>query len=248
MSAADLQLSGREQMAQRKTALVTGGTGGLGSAVTARLLADGWRVVVPWIVDIELDRLSAHRGNPDLVLLEADLFDQASTAGVVDVAATDRAAPLFAVVNLVGGFAMGPRVHEYPVDEFEKQLRLNLRPTYLTTQATLPHLIAGGGGSIVCMSTRAAIAPFSGASGYIASKAAVLAFVSALAVEYKGDRIRANALLPTVIDTPANRDDQPDAARKGWVDPIEIAQTVAYLVGPSSSAVSGAHLPVPGVG
>jgi NAD(P)-dependent dehydrogenase (short-subunit alcohol dehydrogenase family) len=235
-------------MPQQKTALVTGGTGGLGSAVTAQLLVDGWRVVVPWIVESELARLSEHRDNADLVLVEADLFDQASTAHVVDIAASYTAAPLFAVVNLVGGFAMGPRVHEYPVEEFEKQLRLNLRPTYLTTQAALPHLIAGGGGSIVCMSTRAAVTPFSGASGYISSKAAVLAFVSALAVEYKSDGIRANALLPTVIDTPANRDDQPDSGRKGWVDPTQIAQTVAYLVGPSATAISGAHVPVPGVG
>lgn len=235
-------------MTQQKTVLVTGGTGGLGSAVTAQLLSEGWRVVVPWIVEDELDRLAEHRDNPHLVLIEADLFDRASTARVVEVAAGATDAPLAAVVNLVGGFSMGPRVHEYPVEDFEQQLRLNLRATYLTTQAALPHLIAAGGGSIVCMSTRAAVAPFSGASGYIVSKAAVLAFVSALAVEYKAEGIRANALLPTVIDTPGNRAAQPDSTRKGWVDPAEIARTISYLVGPASTAITGAHIPVPGVG
>ncbi|MGH3620868.1 MAG: SDR family NAD(P)-dependent oxidoreductase, partial [Sciscionella sp.] len=125
-----------------RTALVTGGTGGLGSAVTTALLADGWRVVVPWIAEEELSRVEQVDG---LELVRADLFSAEDTARCADVAAGDQDAPLRAVVNLVGGFAMGPKVHEAPVEEFEAQLRLNLRPTYLTCQAAVPHLIDGGG-------------------------------------------------------------------------------------------------------
>jgi len=226
-----------------RTALVTGGTGGLGTAVVSRLLAGGWRVVVPWIAERELERLEPV---PGLVLTRADLFDPKEVAGVVAVAAGERDAPLRGVVNLVGGYAAAGRVHETPIDEFEAQFRLNLRPTYLVTQAALPHLIASGGGSIVCVSTRAALRPFAGAAGYISSKAAVIAFVGALAVEYRDDLIRANAILPSVIDTPGNRASMPNADFDRWVKPAEIAGVIAHLISADSAPTSGASVPVYG--
>ncbi|WP_238422183.1 SDR family NAD(P)-dependent oxidoreductase [Gordonia sp. 'Campus'] len=233
-----------------KTVIVSGGTGGLGSAVTRRLLDDGWRVVVPWVAEAELSRLPGadHPGADRLVTLQADLFDEGSVDEVVSTAASDRAAPVTAVVNLVGGFAMGERVDATPVDEFERLLRLNLRPLYLLSAAAIPRLAEAGGGSIVGVSAKAAFAPFSGAAGYITSKAAVWAFVSALAAEYKSDGIRANAILPSVIDTPGNRESQPDSSRSGWVSPEAIADTIAFLVSDASSAITGAQVPVPGVG
>jgi NAD(P)-dependent dehydrogenase (short-subunit alcohol dehydrogenase family) len=226
-----------------RTALITGGTGGLGSAVTSAFVKAGWRVVVPWIVEHELERLDAH---PDVRTVKADLFEPASAREVAEVAAADPTAPLGAVVNLVGGFAMGGRVHETPVEDFERQLRLNLRPTYVTSQAAIPHLIAAGGGAIVCVSSRAALRPFRGAAGYVTAKAAVLAFVDALAAEYTRDKIRVNAVLPDVIDTPANRADMPDADHSTWVAPAEIAQAILFLCTDGSSVISGAHVPVYG--
>ena len=138
------------------------------------------------------------------------------------------------------------RVHETPVEEFEKQFRLNLRPTYLVTQAALPHLIRTGGGSIVCVGTRAALQPFSGAAGYVASKAAVIAFAKALAVEYRDDGVRCNAILPSVIDTPANRSAMPNADHDRWVKPAEIAGVISHLLSRESAPVSGAAIPVYG--
>jgi NAD(P)-dependent dehydrogenase (short-subunit alcohol dehydrogenase family) len=225
------------------TALITGGTGGLGAAVTRAFLDGGWRVVVPLYDEAERERVPGHER---LVLELADLLDAASSAAVVKLAAADRDAPLGAVVNLVGGFAQGGRVHETPIEDFEAQLRLNLRPTYLVTQAALPHLQAAGGGAIVCVSTRAALRPFPGASGYVVSKAAVLAFVDALAVEYRDDAIRVNAILPSVIDTPANRRSMPDADHERWVAPEQIASVVRFLCDDGAAAVSGAHVPVYG--
>ena len=224
-------------------AIVTGGTGGLGSAVVGRLLSDGWRVVVPWIVESELERVPEREG---LELVRADLFDPGAAEAVVTLAADASDAPLRGVVNLVGGFAMGGRVHETPIEEFEKQFRLNLRPTYLVTGAALPRLLEAGGGSIVCVGTRAAVQPFSGAAGYISSKAAVIAFAQAVAAEYKNDGIRCNAILPSVIDTPANRASMPNADHDRWVKPAEIAGVVAHLLSDGSRPVSGAALPVYG--
>jgi NAD(P)-dependent dehydrogenase (short-subunit alcohol dehydrogenase family) len=225
------------------SAIVTGGTGGLGAAVVARLLDDGWRVVVPWIAEEELARVEGREG---LELIEADLFDPAAAAGVVSAAVAGDGTPLRGLVNLVGGFAAGGRVHETPIGEFEKQLRLNLRATYLMTQAALPPMLESGGGSIVCVSTRAAIQPFRGAAGYIASKAAVTAFVQVVATEYRDDGIRCNAILPSVIDTPANRAAMPNADHNRWVKPEAIAKVVAFLLSDDSEPTSGAAIPVYG--
>jgi NAD(P)-dependent dehydrogenase (short-subunit alcohol dehydrogenase family) len=225
------------------SAIVTGGTGGLGSAVVARLLDDGWRVVVPWVVESELERVGKRDG---LELIQADLFDPDAVKQVVSLGVGEPGAPLRGVVNLVGGFAAGPRVDETPIEDFEKQFRLNLRPTYLMVQAAVPQMIEAGGGSVVCVGTRAALQPFKGAAGYISSKAAVIAFANAVAVEYKDDGIRCNTVLPSVIDTPANRASMPKADHDRWVAPAEIAAVIAFLLGSDSAPTSGAAIPVYG--
>jgi len=226
-----------------KTALVTGGTGGLGAAVTARLLDDGWRVVVPWVVEHELEHVPRRDG---LELVQADLSDPEAVARAVSLSAENPDAPLRGVANLVGGFDAPGRVGDVPLERFEQQFRLNLRPTYLVTQAALAHLVAGGEGSIVCVSSRAALRPFSGAAGYIASKAAVIAFVKAVAVEYRDDGVRCNAILPSVIDTPANRKAMPKSDHDRWVKPAQIAAVIAHLLSPDAAATSGAAVPVYG--
>lgn len=235
---------GGEAMMLGATVLVTGATGGLGPAVVEAFLADGWRVVA-----------TSRSGRPpqDLVghdrleSVATDLFEPADVAEAVTVAAGDRAgAPLRALVNLVGGYAAGGRVHETPVEQFERQLTINLRPTYLVTQAVLPHLVDGGGGAIVCVSARAAVAPFRGAGGYVSAKAAVLAFAQAVAVEYRADGVRCNAVLPSVIDTQANRAAQPEADPSRWVPPEQVAAVIRFLCGQESAPTSGAAIPVYG--
>jgi NAD(P)-dependent dehydrogenase (short-subunit alcohol dehydrogenase family) len=226
-----------------RTAIVTGGTGGLGAAVVARLLDGGWRVVVPWIVEHELSRVEPRER---LELVQADLFDHDAVAKVAATASADGSAPLHGLVNLVGGFAAGARVHETPIEEFEKQFQLNLRPTYLMVGACAPAMIEAGAGSIVCVGSRAALQPFKGAAGYIASKAAVVAFAQAVAVEYRDDGIRCNAILPSVIDTPANRASMPNADHDRWVKPAEIAGVISHLLSDDSKPVSGAAIPVYG--
>ena len=223
-----------------RTVLVTGGAGGLGGAVLEVLRDQGWRVVAP-VRPGAADRLPA-----GVVPVDADLSDPAAVTAAVGTATAEAAAPLRAVVNLAGSYAGGRPVHETPIEDFEAILRSNLRPTYLVTAAALPHLVAAGGGSVVCVSSRAAVAPFAGAAGYATAKAAVLAFANAVAVEYKKSGVRCNTVLPSVIDTPANRASQPGADFSHWVTPAELARVIAFLAGDASAPTSGAAIPAYG--
>jgi len=207
------------------------------------LLDDGWRVVAPWIVESERERMEMRDG---LCFVKADLFSPEQVAEVIADATKKTSHPLRGLVNLVGGFAAGARVAETPLEDFEQQFTLNLRPTYLVTQAALTPMVEAGGGSIVCVGTRAVFQPFKGAAGYISSKAAVIAFAAALAAEYKDDFVRCNSIVPSVIDTPANRASMPNADHSKWVKPEEIAGVVAHLLSEDSKPTSGAAIPVYG--
>jgi NAD(P)-dependent dehydrogenase (short-subunit alcohol dehydrogenase family) len=189
-----------------RTVFVTGGSGTLGTAVVADLSERGYDVVAPT------------RG-------EADLFDPAAVKAVVDAAG--RAGPIHGVVNIVGGFADGQRVADTPVEDFEAMFRLNLRPTYLVTQAAIPHLAEDG--AIVNISSRSALKPFAGAAGYCASKAALITLTEVIALE----GVRCNAVLPSGIGGDA-------------VPPEQIATVIAHLLSADSRATSGASIPVYG--
>jgi NAD(P)-dependent dehydrogenase (short-subunit alcohol dehydrogenase family) len=218
-----------------RTVLVTGGAGGLGRSVVAALAGDGWQVVVP--VEAESD-LEPGAGVATVV---ADLTDPDDVARAVRAA---DAAPLKALVNLVGGWAADQPVAGTPLAEFEKLFALNLRPTYLVTQAALPRLVEAGGGSIVCVGSSAALSPFAGGAGYAASKAAVIAFARAVAEEGRPDGVRCNAIVPTQIDTPANRASMPESEWHKLVPAERIAAVIAFLCSDASAALSGAVLPV----
>jgi NAD(P)-dependent dehydrogenase (short-subunit alcohol dehydrogenase family) len=220
--------------------LVAGGTGALGGAVLRDLVEAGYDVSSTWLVEKERERIESDLGDR-VTLVQADLFDDDAAA-----AAVEAVPHLEAVVNLVGGFAAGAKVHEVATQEFERLIQLNLGPAFRLARAAMPRLVEGGGGAFVGVSARAALRPFSGAAAYAAGKAALLAFVQALDVEYKADGVRCNAVLPSVIDTPANRAATPDADFSKWVPPEQIARVIRFLVSDESAPVSGAGIPVYG--
>jgi NAD(P)-dependent dehydrogenase (short-subunit alcohol dehydrogenase family) len=221
--------------------LIAGGTGALGSAVVRDLLDAGYDCTVTWIVEKELERAREAFGDR-AKFVRADLLDPAGGAAEA-VAAVDD---LEAVVDLVGGFSDGPLVHETSWDEFERMLRLKLAPAFNLAHAAMPRLVERGGGAFVAVSARAALRPFPGASGYITAKAAVIAFIQALDAEYRKQGVRANAILPSIIDTPANRAGQPDADHSNWVQPADIARVVRHLVSDDAAVTSGGAIPVYG--
>ena len=218
--------------------LVAGGTGALGAAVVKELVASGYPVAATWLVEEERERLEGVEG---VELIRADLFDVSQAASAV--AAISE---IEAVVNLVGGYAQGPRLHETDPEEFDRLMRLNLRPNILLARAAIPRFLRRGGGAFVAVSARPALRPFPGAAPYIVAKAAVLSFVQTLDAEYRQDGIRANAVLPSVIDTPANRAAQPGADYAKWVTPEAIARVIRFLISEDSAPMSGAAVPVYG--
>jgi NAD(P)-dependent dehydrogenase (short-subunit alcohol dehydrogenase family) len=193
-----------------------------------------------WLVERERERIESELGDR-VTLIQADLFDDdAATAAV------DAVPDLEAVVNLVGGFSSGPRVHETSTEEFTRVIQLNLEPGFRLARGAMPRLVQRGGGAFVGVSARTALRPFSGAAAYAVGKAAVLAFIQALDVEYKNDGVRCNAVMPSVIDTPANRAATPDADFSKWVPPEQIARVIRFLVSDESAPISGAGIPVYG--
>jgi NAD(P)-dependent dehydrogenase (short-subunit alcohol dehydrogenase family) len=211
--------------------LVAGGTGALGSAVVRELMG-AYDITV-------VDR----RGNaPEgVTTVVADLLDPEEADRAVG-----RVEDLEAVVNLVGGFASGPKVGGAELADFERMLQLNLVPAFNLAHAAMPRMAERGGGAFVGVSARAALSPFPGAAGYITAKAGVLALVKALDAEYLAEGVRTNAVLPSVIDTPANRESMPKADTSKWVAPEQIARVIRFLVSEESAPVSGAAVPVYG--
>ena len=225
-----------------RTVLIAGSSSGLGGAVLDVFRADGWRIVAP-----VRKSPSKSDGTEGIEYVPGvDLTDPSTLTEAVARATEDSARPLGAVINLVGGYAQTGKVHETALADFEAQFAINVRPAYVLAQATLPALVEAGGGALVFVSSRAAVAPFAGAAGYVASKASLNALAQAIAVEYRKEGVRCNVVLPSVIDTPKNREAQPDADHSRWVPPSEIATVIHFLAGPGSAPTSGAAIPVYG--
>lgn len=230
-----------------KVAIVTGGTGGLGGAVVAALLGAGAAVFAPHRREGELEALRERAGLPaDAALSGAvlDLTDESAVRAAY-AAAAERLGGVDILVNIAGGFDGGQPVHESGWELWQRQLDMNLKTAVLSCAAAVPHLIARGG-AIVNLSTRTATQPGKNLAAYAAAKRAVLQLTEALAEELKPHGVTANAVLPSTIDTPANRAAMPGADHGKWVRPEEIARVICFLVGPDARIISGAHIPVYG--
>jgi NAD(P)-dependent dehydrogenase (short-subunit alcohol dehydrogenase family) len=228
-----------------RVALVTGGTGALGQAITRRLLAQDTVVCVPWIVEAERARLEASlpaEARARLVLARCDVLDEAALERLVsDLVARQRR--LDVLVSAVGGFAMGDLLH---TDRalWDRMLALNLTATYLAARAALPPMVACGGGRIVAVASRAVVPPAGGFNAYTVAKAAVITFVQALAAETRAKGVTVNAVLPSTMDTAANRAAMPDADPRAWVPVDAVADAIAYLAAESSGHVTGTLLAI----
>lgn len=228
-----------------RTALVAGGTGGLGRAVSLAFLEAGARVAVTYRDRGELVALKAAAGAAHARLEghEVDVTDEAAVKALVE-GIFGRQGRLDVLVNAVGGFAGGKALWEEDAALLERMLLLNLRPGWALARAAVPAMRAQGHGAIVNVAARAALAPPAGLAAYAASKAAAVALLASLAADLEGTGVRANTVLPTIIDTDANRRAMPDADFSKWPKPEEIARVVLFLASDEARVVHGAAIAV----
>ncbi|HXA97677.1 MAG TPA: SDR family NAD(P)-dependent oxidoreductase [Candidatus Dormibacteraeota bacterium] len=226
-------------------AILTGGTGALGQSITAALLVAGGVVAIPYAVPEEAKRLEA-RLSPDqrarVLALPADVTDEASLGKFVQVVG-ERHGRVDGLVNAVGGFAGGDLVST-PLPEWERMMKLNLTSAVIACRAVLPGMIEARRGRIVNIASRAVLPPQGGFIAYTVSKAAVITLTQALAQEVKPHGVAVNAVLPSTMDTPANRRAMPDADRSGWVSTDAVAGVVAFLLSDRGAAVTGSAVTV----
>ena len=226
-----------------RNVLVSGGTGALGRAVVRAFLESGDRVAVPWIVAGERDAVQRDFAEAlrtgRLALVEADVSDAQGAA-----AAAKATEPVAVLVNGAGGFAGGTPVWDTDLETWDAMYRINLRTAVALARAVLPGMRERGAGALVNVASQAAFARPATLAAYSASKAGVVVLTETLARELEGTRVRVNAVVPSTIDTPANRRAMPDADWSRWTPPDAIARVVLWLASEAAATVRGALVPV----
>jgi NAD(P)-dependent dehydrogenase (short-subunit alcohol dehydrogenase family) len=230
-----------------QVALVAGGTGGLGRAVSLAFLEEGFTVVVTYRREEEFAALKAAAGASGERLdgREADVTDEASARRIVEAVIAQHGR-LDCLVNAVGGYAGGRKLWEQDAKVLGRMLDSNLRSGYALSRAAVPAMLAQGRGAIVNVAGRAGLDHAAGIGEYAASKAAALALMESLAADLKGTGVRVNSVLPGVIDTEANRRAMPKADFGKWAKPEDIARVILFLCSDDSRVIRGAAIPVYG--
>lgn len=230
-----------------KVVLVAGGTGGLGRAVSLAFLSERANVVVTYRRAEEFQALEGIAGVGGLRLAgqQVDVTDEAAVAKLVEDIVAEHGR-LDAMVNTVGGYAGGVKLWDLETKTFDQMLALNLRAGYALGRAAIAPMLKQKAGAIVNVGAKAAFDHAAGASAYAASKAAALAMIDCLAADLKGTGVRVNTILPSIIDTAANRKAMPDANFAVWPKPEDIARVVLFLCSDDAKVIHGAAIPVYG--
>ncbi|MGE5570104.1 MAG: SDR family oxidoreductase [Rhodospirillales bacterium] len=221
-----------------RTVLITGASGGLGRAVTKAFLDAGAAVTGVYLhgqPPAEHERFFG---------VEADVSTPEGAAAAVK-SALNRTGRLDSLIHLVGGFALGS-VAGTPDAVWKQMLDINLNAAFYTIRAALPAMLEAGRGRIVAVGSRTGVEPTAGLAAYGVSKAALVALVRTVALEVKHTAVTANAVLPSVIDTPANRAANPKADYSQWVKPESIARLILWLASDAAADVNGAIIPIYG--
>ena len=228
-----------------RVAVVTGGTGALGQAVTMRLLADGAIVAVPYAVEDERERLAQRVAAVDrqrLILQTVDVIDVKAMTAFAEGVVAGRG-KIDILVAGVGGFAGGSLL-ETDVETWKRMLDLNLTSAFSVAKAVVPAMARARYGRVVIVASRAVVPPAGCFIAYTVAKAGVIALTQALAQETRPNGVTVNAVLPSTMDTPANRAAMPDSDRKDWVPVEAVADTIAVLAREASAHITGTLLAI----
>jgi len=232
---------------QDKVALVAGGTGALGRAVSRAFAREGARVIVTYRRQPEFDAfLSQSKGNGrEVTGVMVDATDAAGVARMLEGILANGGA-LDILVNTIGGYHGGKRIWEEDLSSYEQMMSLNLKAGFVLARAVIPAMIRQSRGWIVNVASRAAYGQSPGAALYAASKAGALALFDSLAAEVKSYPICVNSVVPSIFDTPANRQAMPASDYASWPKPEEIAEVILFLCSQQARIIHGAAIPVYG--
>jgi NAD(P)-dependent dehydrogenase (short-subunit alcohol dehydrogenase family) len=228
-------------------ALVAGGTGGLGRAVSLAFLKENTKVIATYRNQAEWDALKSAAGaaSSQLEGYTVDVTDEAAVRQLIEKILAKHGR-LDALVNTVGGYAGGLKLWEMETKVFDQMLALNLRSGFALSRAAVRAMLKQGRGAIVNVAAKAAFDHAAGAAAYAASKAAAVAMLDSLAADLKGSGVRVNTILPSIIDTETNRRAIPKADFSKWPKPEDIARVILFLCSDDSRVIHGAAIPVYG--
>jgi NAD(P)-dependent dehydrogenase (short-subunit alcohol dehydrogenase family) len=221
-----------------RVVLITGAKGGLGSLVTQRFLGTGATVVGMARSITQEDWAAAN-----FVALPADLTKSASVNSMIG-AIIGRYHRLDALIHVVGGFAGGKTIADTDDSTWEQMRDLNLTSAFYVFRAAIPHLRKSGSGRMVAIGSLAAVEPHAGLAAYVTFKAALVSFVRTVALENKDAGLTANVVLPSTMDTPANRKAMPGADFSKWVQPGDVADLILWLADERAAHITGTAIPI----
>lgn len=227
-----------------KTVMITGAAGAIGGGVVEKFAAEGANLVLVDHSEGKLQQRVEAWGDAlgNHLIVAADLGKPEDVDRAVH-RAEEAFGQIDVLAHIAGGFAMGDPVHEADINVFEKMMYLNARLTFLTCGRVAKHMVEKGvQGCIVGITARPAQGAAPRMAAYAASKAAAQRILESMAKELMEQNIRVNGLAPSVVDTPANRDDMPNADFSKWVTPAQIADTIAFLASDAASAISGQNI------
>jgi NAD(P)-dependent dehydrogenase (short-subunit alcohol dehydrogenase family) len=227
-----------------KTVMITGASGNLGQAALKAFMRQGANLA---LVDRDVEKLAAAwSGNEQVLLIGCDLTDP-DASRVMAARVADLYGKIDVLANIAGGFAGGSPVHETSPQIWNFMLALNAATVFYTSRAVIPFMRSQRSGKVINIAARAALKGSAGMAPYAVSKSAVIRLTESLSEENKHLGINVNCLLPSIIDTPENRRDMPDADFSAWVSPDALADVILFLASDAARAIHGAALPVCGL-
>ncbi len=232
---------------KNRNVLITGGTGILGSSVTKTFLTQGDNVAVTYLFDSEVERFKEY--NPELydnvTFLYANVTEQDDIQKTIDTFLS-KFNQLDILVNIVGGFIGGIPTTELEEDRWDFMMNLNLKTVFLCCKAVIPHMTERGSGKIVNVSARAGLKGEAGMSAYCVSKGGVRTLTESLGAEVMDSGINVNCIMPSIMDTPMNREAMPDEDHSRWVKTDEVADVICFLASDAAGIINGAAIPLYG--